>query len=115
MTDLPTELRNAAGDGTFATINDAPASLLLRAADALEALDCAPPVAEAHVGGLWVLAYRAPCGGLDVVAYSSPRLAQCPFAARWRDGRWWGVVGAFGGRETKRAVERWVSAIGGAP
>ena len=110
MSDLATALRGYAGDGSIEPV-DAPTSLLLRAADALDAAACKPPVAEAHVGGLWVLAYAAPCGGLDVVAYTSPRPAQCPFAARWRDGRWWGVVGSLGGRETKRAVERWVTGV----
>ncbi len=68
------------------------------------------PVAEGARDGLWLVAYAAPCGGLDVMAYRYRRAPQqrtdggatiaagvdlgaCVWCGRVRDGRWSGVVG----------------------
>ena len=58
-----------------------------------------PPRAEGAHDGLWLVAYAAPCGALDVMAYRYRRdgaavdLGACAWCGRVRDGRWSGVVG----------------------
>ena len=57
------------------------------------------PIAEDAHNGLWLVAYVAPCGGLDVMAYryrrdgSAVDHGACVWCGRVRDGRWSGVVG----------------------
>ena len=62
-------------------------------------MNLAAPVAEGAHDGLWLVAYAASCGGLDVMAYRYRRdgaavdLGACAWCGRVRDGRWSGVVG----------------------
>jgi len=59
----------------------------------------AAPVAEGAHDGLWLVAYAASCGGLDVMAYRYRRdgaavdLGACVWCGRVREGRWSGVIG----------------------
>ncbi len=65
------------------------------------------PIAEGAHDGMWLVAYAASCGGVDVLAHRFRRtserrgdvtvtgvdLGACVWCGRVRDGRWSGVIG----------------------